>query len=102
MSVTITVSITPSTGAATVYLFYHIKNMVSGETSPWNNGVTMKAGASGEYSRAISSTEVPNLEVIYNTGDSGAFLYQFVVIDAAGAVLARSPVYSDVTLSPCH
>ena len=89
-----------TTGVQGVDLYYHLVNDAQGIKTPWNNGVTMKNVGGSDYQAMVSYLDFPEWSTL--GGNSAELRYQFVAVDSAYQVLARSSVYNDVTLSSCR
>lgn len=83
---------------ASVGLFFRLRNQVEEGTTDWNDGGAMTPRGGGVYALTLVSEGIPG-----DTAFDEAWLqYQFVALDAAGAVFGGSEVFSDVRLSVCH
>ena len=73
--------------------------MLTGKKSStaWNEGVSMKPLGGGVYEYKLVGDSVP----ADKSYDQAVFSYQFVATDGQHTNLARSKVFSDVTLSAC-
>jgi hypothetical protein len=81
-----------------VVLFYRLMDEASGESTEFNPGVAMRPVGDGFFTYELMAEDVPDFLMF----DSAMLQYQFVLTDAAGMVLGRSPVYSDVSFMVCH
>jgi len=98
--VTIKVPVTNPPQGTSVIFFMRIKNLTTGEYTAWDPGQAMIAAGAGAYQVTIVSNNVPNVYSL--SGASAEFQYQFVAIDPVGAILLKSQVYTNISLSPCH
>jgi hypothetical protein len=96
-SVTLEVQISDMTHIQGVMLFFHLQDKASGKRTSWNNGLDMQAEGGGKFMVTVQSASIPS----YNAYPESLFLYQFVETGAGNAVIQRSQVYSDITLSSC-
>ncbi len=98
----IVVSLNGSSKVNSVILFFRLKNQTTNALTPWNNGVVMKYQGNGIYDLSIMWNQIPGLSNMAQSGASYWFEYQFVATDAQSNILGRSPVYSDIALTPCR
>src|SRR5271157_471167 len=82
-------------------LFFRLKNKADGAETAWNAGVNMNPQGNGVFDRSLSANQIPNLSAISASGGSAWLEYQFAATDALGGTIGRSPVYSNVALTPC-
>jgi hypothetical protein len=59
----------------------------------------MPVGTS-DYQAVVSFLDIPEWSSL--GGNSAELRYQFIAVDSTYQVMARSPVYNDVTLSSCR
>lgn len=94
----IQVSIIPFDKIQYVYLFFHLKDQESTETTSWNDGIPMlSAGSPGIYSYTLRTASITDNKKF----DSAFLWYQFVVTDKDKKNIGRSDVLGDVTISTC-
>jgi hypothetical protein len=98
--VTIHAILSDTAGVQEVDLFYHLVNDAQGINTPWNKGVTMMPVGTSDYQAVVSFLDIPEWSSL--GGNSAELRYQFIAVDSAYQVMARSPVYNDVTLSSCR
>ncbi len=92
---TLTASVTNPTQVTDVVLFTRLGNKTTGFGGSWAKGVSMSMVGPGVYSRTLNG---PHMDVTEDTW----IQFQLVGADAAGKVVARSPIYRDsLSLSPC-
>lgn len=84
-----------------VVLFFRLKNKANGAETPWNAGVNMNPQGNGMFDKSLAANQIPNLSAISGGGGSGWLEYQFAATDSLGGTIGRSPVYSNVSLTPC-
>ncbi len=99
--VDISATVSGSPNLDSVMLFFRLKNKATNAETPWNTGVVMNNKGNGMYDFILMWNQIPNLSAISQTGASAWLEYQFVATDSQNNVLGRSPVYSDVSLTPC-
>jgi hypothetical protein len=87
----------PGDNVAGVVLFKNLQDQAGGGSTGWDEGTSMTPAEGGWFSHTISSNSVAGAERF----KKALLLYQFVVTDRANKVIARSQVYSDITLSNC-
>jgi len=95
------VTLSNPTGVGGVVLFLRWKNQSTGAEIPWNEGLSMNPQGHGMYHTALTLLQIPGLSDLTRSGAKAWLEYQFVATGAQGNPLGRSPVYSDVTLTPC-
>jgi titin len=83
---------------ASVGLFYRLRDQEGEGTSDWSEGMPMTPRGGGMYALTLVSEEIPG----FTAFDEAWLQYQFIALDAAGAIIGRSEVLSDVQLSVCH
>jgi hypothetical protein len=83
--------------AESVVLFYRLKDGAGGRTTAFSEGVAMNPAEDGWYAFDLAAESVPDFAMF----DEAVLQYQFVLTDAAGQILGRSPVYSDVAFGAC-
>ncbi|MEX0787974.1 MAG: hypothetical protein WD040_04165 [Anaerolineales bacterium] len=81
-----------------VVLFYRLMDEASGDSTEFNPGVAMRPLGDGFFTYELMAEDVPEFSMF----DSAMLQYQFVLTDAAGAILGRSSVYSDLSFMICH
>jgi CSLREA domain-containing protein len=96
--VRIEVQVADPGAVASVGLFYRLRNQEGEGTTEWNDGAPMTPLGGGVYALTLVSEGIPN----FTAFDEAWLQYQFVALDAAGAIVGRSDVFSDVQLSVCH
>jgi hypothetical protein len=96
-SITLEVQISDLVHIQGVTLFFHLQDKVSGQKTSWNNGLGMQAEGGGKFEAIVPSNAIPS----YNRFQDSLFLYQFAGTGAGNAVIQRSQVYGDITLSAC-
>ena len=84
--------------ATSIVLFYRLKDEASERTTAFNPGVAMTPLGDGVFAFDLMSENVADFTMF----DQAMLQYQFVLTDAAGQILARSPVYSDVSFAVCQ
>jgi hypothetical protein len=84
-----------------VVLFLRLKNQSTGAETPWNQGLVMTPQGNGMYETKLSLDQIPNLSDISRLNGKAWLEYQFAATAGQGDVIGRSPVYNDVTLTPC-
>jgi hypothetical protein len=83
--------------ATSIVLFYRLKDEGSERTTAFNPGVAMTPLGDGVFAFDLMSENVPDFTMF----DQAMLQYQFVATNDAGQILARSPVYSDVSFAVC-
>jgi hypothetical protein len=96
--VDVTVGVSPSSGGASVDLFYRFKNAGTGKADDWQ-GARMNPSPSGGFSRSLSFAGASG--GVLSTFPEITLQVQFVLTDASGSQV-RSEVLSPVGLSPCQ
>jgi hypothetical protein len=84
-----------------VLLFFRLKNKSTGAETAWNDGLIMTALGNGQFDKVLSAGQIPDLAAISSTGASAWLEIQFVATNLAGGAIGRSPVYANVSLTPC-
>lgn len=84
--------------AANVGLFVRLRDPRSGEATAFSPGLAMQALGDGFFSYNLEAESIPE----FSAFEQAVLEYQFVLTDAAGAVLGRSPTYADVNLALCR
>ncbi|MCH7662437.1 MAG: hypothetical protein IH859_01035 [Chloroflexi bacterium] len=81
-----------------VVMFSRLQDMETGEKTDWNEGVSMNEIGNGYYGHILTLAELPDHEMYQN-----AYVgLQFVVTNADGEEISRSPVYPELLmLSQC-
>jgi hypothetical protein len=94
----IEVQITPYQAIKYVFLFVHLKDQSSDETTQWNDGFAMQSTSTpGLYRFTLKTAAIED-----NRKFSSAYLwYQFVATDKKNANIGRSKVMGDIVVSPC-
>jgi len=92
------VLITPDQNIKYVFVFTHLQDQSSGETTGWDEGTAMDAtGTTGLFRKVLKSGSIQG-----SSKYASAFLlYQFVVTGKDGSIIGRSEVFSDISLSRC-
>jgi hypothetical protein len=80
-----------------VVLFFRLKNTAAEEVTSWNEGAAMQPQGGGVFAFTLASDAIPDFTMFADA----VLQYQFVAEGAEGAILARSPVFSDVGLRVC-
>jgi hypothetical protein len=95
---TIQVQITPNDAIKYVFLFVHLKDQSSDETTAWNDGYAMQSTSTpGVYRFTLKTASLED-----NRKFSSAYLwYQFVATDKKNTNIGRSKVMGDVVVSRC-
>lgn len=83
---------------ASVVLFYRLLDEAGGRATEFNPGVAMRPLGDRMFSYELAAEDVADFLMF----DEAILQYQFVLTNAAGEVIARSPVYSDVNFAVCH
>ncbi len=100
-SVTIRIALPVTSMNYYVYLFYKVRNLNTEKSSEWKN-LTMEAKSVGVYQLNLTWQALTE-EVTSLKGATGEIHYQFVATNISGGdQVARSPVYTDLTISPCN
>jgi hypothetical protein len=81
-----------------VGLFVRLRDPRSGRTTPFGPGLAMRPLGEGFFAYDLPAESVPE----FTTFDQAVLEYQFVLTNAAGEVIARSPTYSDLAFGVCH
>ena len=79
-----------------VLLFFKLRDIDSGKYTDWNGGTDMDAAGNGRFRLVLESKSILDIAARENY-----LIYQFVGTGATNQSVARSPVYSDITLSGC-
>jgi hypothetical protein len=79
-----------------VVVFYRAANANTGEHPEWSSE-SMNPLGSGTYTRTVAVDAIPESRKY----DPARLEYQFVAVDTAGQVAARSPFYANVSITPC-
>lgn len=81
-----------------ITLFLKLKDQTTGTSTAWTEGDSMAPAGNGWYQRTVSASAVPG----YGDYRKAWLLYQFVATGSGGAIVGRSPVYSDIGVSTCN
>ena len=81
-----------------VGLFVRLRDPRSGRTTPFGPGLAMRPLGEGFFAYDLPAESLPE----FTTFDQAVLEYQFVLTNAAGEVIARSPTYSDLAFGVCH
>ncbi len=96
--VTFQVGLSSTEGVANVLFFARLKEQSSGRLGAWSDGVSMTPLGNNTYEITLWSENIPDVRTF---GESW-LQYQFVALDKAGAAIARSEVFWNVTLLRCE
>jgi hypothetical protein len=80
-----------------IVLFYRLMDEGGGRTTPFSEGAAMQPQGDGYFSYELMAEDVAD----FLNFDQAVLQYQFVLTNAAGEVIGRSPVYSDVSFQAC-
>jgi CSLREA domain-containing protein len=92
------IGLSSTAGVANVLFFARLKEQSSGRLGAWSDGVSMTPIGNNLYEITLWSENIPDVR---SFGESW-LQYQFVALDKAGAAIARSEVFWNVTLLRCE
>jgi hypothetical protein len=93
--VTFTVTVSQPEKVLNVLLFVRVRSQVTGATSPWNTGRTMRSLGAGQYEYPLGLSRIAN----YQDYAPAWLQYQFVLTDSRAEVVARTQVFTnEITL----
>jgi hypothetical protein len=99
--VTLQVTFSDPSPANSVLFFFRLRNTSTNAYTGWNDGLWMSKPGGGNYQVTISWTDlIADLPSLH--GAVAEFQYQFVAFGPRNAVLLRSAVFTDISMSPCH
>ena len=98
--VTLQVALPDSPAGIFVFFFFRVKILPGNTYTEWNNGLPMTALGGSQYKITINSQDIPGVTTL--KGAQAEFQYQFVATSKEGAILLKSPVYSDIQLQRCQ
>ena len=96
-AITLEVQVSDPVQVQDVTLFFHLRDKASGNKTAWNNGLGMQAEGGGKFKVTVQAASIP----AYDAFPESLFFYQFAGTNASRAVVQRSDVYSDISLSAC-
>jgi hypothetical protein len=77
--------------------FFRLKSP-GGLTTDWNQGLAIQAQGGARFALTPASESIPG----FPSFPQATLHVQFVAEDAAGGILGRTPVYSDVAFEICN
>jgi hypothetical protein len=80
-----------------VEIYIRLLDKNSSDSTEWDSYAVMSDMGNGLYSATVKSSEIPGTDRF----SSMSVLYQFIIIGINRKVIARSPSYSDLTLTAC-
>jgi hypothetical protein len=83
---------------ANVNLFLRLKEQSSGKLGAWTSGIPMNPAGNNLYLATVPAEDIPDVKTF---GESWV-QYQFVALDKAGAAIARSEVFWNITFARCE
>ena len=98
--VTLQVALPDAPAETFVFFFFRLKILPGNTYTEWNNGLPMTALGGSQYRITIKSQDIPGATNL--KGAQAEFQYQFVATGTEGAILLKSPVYSDIQLKRCQ
>jgi predicted outer membrane repeat protein len=97
--VTVRVRISPTDRLASVGLFLRLEEKEGSRTTAWSSGASMKSMGDGWYQVTINTGSLPDTP---EWSQDALLAVQFVVYGSGDEVLARSPVFRQVTVLQCQ
>lgn len=97
MAVTLEVKVSDPAVLQGVTFYMRLEDKVTKNHTAWNSGTEMHAEGNGKFTITVISNTIPQ----YSTYSHSVFQYQFIGTDSNFAVIYRSPVFSDISLSMC-
>ena len=94
--VTLEVQVSDAARTRDVLLFFKLQDKDSGRYTAWNDGLNMRAEGNGRFAISLPSSSITGIASRDNW-----LIYQFVGTGADNKAAARSPVYSDISLTGC-